>query len=145
MSDWKLLNKARVPPSRDSVYGSEPSDGFNGFFCLVLNGLKIKVIASDQKGWQHVSVSINDSTNTPSWSIMCQVKDLFWEDEDWVVQFHPAKSEYVNQHPGVLHLWKCTHSDNSFPTPDRLMVGVRDKTDMEKINALTDCPIKFKI
>lgn len=56
--------------------------------------------------WQHVSVSIQGSTMTPSWAIMCKVKELFFEPEDCVVQYHPPKSEYVNTHPGVLHLWK---------------------------------------
>ena len=39
-------------------------------------------------------------------SEMCFVKDLFWDDEETVVQFHPPRSEYVNYHPYCLHLWK---------------------------------------
>src|SRR5215831_14844233 len=125
MSDWTRLNRGRVPREKDPVYGSDPSYGFCGMFCLVINGLKVKMLAGDGRGWQHVSVSIHGSSLPPSWSIMCQVKDLFWETEDWVIQFHPAHSEYVNNHPGVLHLWKPTQAD--FPKPDRLMVGWRDE------------------
>lgn len=119
--NWTLLNSFRVRPEQDRRFGTTEADGFNGFFCLRLNCLRVKCIASDGMGWQHVSVSIDNSSFTPSWDLMCKVKDLFWSDEDWVVQFHPAKSEYVNNHPGVLHLWRCT--EREFPQPDRIMVG----------------------
>jgi hypothetical protein len=55
---------------------------------------------------------------------MCAVKDLFWNDEDVVVQFHPAKSTYVNNHPGCLHLWRCTDG-REFPTPPEILVGIK--------------------
>lgn len=74
---------------------------------------------------------------------MCQVKDLFWDPEDWVVQFHPAHSEYVNNHPGVLHLWRCL--TQPFPQPDRLMVGVRDMADVEKINNDPESGVKIQL
>src|SRR5580658_4748259 len=44
--------------------------------------------------FEHVSVSL--AHRCPTWEEMCKIKDLFWDDEDVVVQFHPAKSEYVN-------------------------------------------------
>jgi hypothetical protein len=53
------------------------------------------------------------------------VKDLFWELEDWVVQFHPAQSEYVNHHPGCLHLWRPLVE--KLPTPLAIMVGPKPK------------------
>ena len=141
MSNWKLLNQYRLSPKHDPIFGTPPEAGFNGMFCLILNGLKIKVIASDSEGWQHVSVSIAGSTMTPSWSVMCQIKDLFWEPEDWVCQFHPAASEYVNYHPGTLHLWRPLKE--KLPTPPHLMVGVRDEADIEKINNDPKYPFKF--
>jgi hypothetical protein len=120
MSDWNYLNKCRVTTA-GAAYSSTAADGFNGFFSLRLNGLGLTVIASNGEGWLHVSVSIQGSRQPPSWSIMCQVKDLFFEPEDWVVQFHPAKSEYVNFHEGVLHLWKSL--DKEMPTPPWFLVG----------------------
>ena len=42
----------------------------------------------------------------PTWDEMCLVKDIFWQDDECVIQFHPPKSEYVNLHPYCLHLWK---------------------------------------
>jgi len=123
VSDWAKLNACRILPSQDEDYGSTSADGFNGAFWIRLNGLKLLIIASDGYGWQHVSVSIAGSDMPPSWSIMCQVKDLFWDPEDWVVQYHPANSQYVNNHPGVLHLWRPT--SEKLPTPPSILVGIK--------------------
>jgi hypothetical protein len=57
--------------------------------------------------FEHVSVSVNHSIKRiPTWDEMNWVKDLFWEPEELVVQYHPPKSQYVNRNPWVLHLWK---------------------------------------
>lgn len=120
MSDWKFLNKHRV---REGHFGSSENEGCNGYFCFTLFGAKIKVIASDGMGWKHVSASIDKCLEPPNWKMMCAIKDLFFEDEDVVVQFHPKKSQYVNNHPGCLHLWQSL--DREFPQPDSLMVGIK--------------------
>lgn len=54
---------------------------------------------------------------------MCKVKDLFWGEEDCVVQFHPPKSVYVNNHEFVLHLWRKIGSQ--FETPPGILVGIK--------------------
>lgn len=54
--------------------------------------------------WEHVSVSLEN--RCPTWDEMCFVKDLFWEPEECVIQYHPPRSKYVNNHPYVLHMWK---------------------------------------
>lgn len=69
--------------------------------------------------FEHVSVSL--ANRCPSWAEMCRVKELFWDDEDVVVQFHPKKSQYVNNMPFCLHLWRWTKGD--FPTPKTIEVG----------------------
>lgn len=126
MSNWTFLNLHRV---RSGPMPSDDTFGFNGAFVLRLkesNGSRIKVIASDGEGWQHVSVSLADTPNsTPSWKLMCAVKDLFLEPEDCVCQFHPPKSEYVNFHPGCLHLWKPI--GEKMPVPPFWMVGPKMK------------------
>ena len=124
MSNWKFLNenRIRVPTHGiDPRYCSDDSFGFNGMFRFWIQK-PIRVVASDGGGWQHVSVSIESDKRCPSWNIMCQVKDLFWEPEDVVVQFHPKVSEYVNYHSGCLHLWRCIDG-REFPTPPSKMVG----------------------
>ena len=72
-------------------------------------------------GWEHVSVSLLDFPGrTPNWTEVCFVKDQFWKEEEVVVQYHPRRSEYVNVHPGVLHLWRRV--DGEFPTPPTVLV-----------------------
>jgi hypothetical protein len=74
------------------------------------------IIASDGMGWEHVSVHVEHFTDddpkihtyTPYWEEMHFVKRLFWDDDDIVMQIHPKKSDYVNVHPHVLHLWRPT-------------------------------------
>lgn len=72
-------------------------------------------------GWEHVSVSTK--RRLPNWTEMCFVKDQFWSAEDCVVQYHPPKSEYVNNHPNCLHLWKATQA--VFPVPPSILVGIK--------------------
>lgn len=66
-------------------------------------------------GWEHVSVSVIGEERCPTWGEMCAVKESFWDDDETVLQFHPKKSEYVNQHPFVLHLWKREGSNYALP------------------------------
>jgi hypothetical protein len=75
--------------------------------------------------WEHVSVSAYDlrwRPRMPTWDEMCWVKEQFWDEEEWVLQFHPARSVYVNNASNVLHLWKLDGFD--MPTPDPMLVGI---------------------
>jgi hypothetical protein len=137
MSDWVFLNKHRVREPSVSVpqrYCTDDGFGFNGMFRFVIDGKQLRCIASDGEGWQHVSVSIELETKPPTWSIMVKVKELFWEDEDVVVQYHPAKSQYVNMHPGCLHLWKPTGAP--LQAPHYLLVGLRSSKDVAELRAM---------
>jgi hypothetical protein len=100
---------------------SYAGDGNNGAFRLLgPYGRELLIVASDGGGWEHVSVSIRRSA--PSWDEMCAVKAAFWDDEDVVVQYHPRRSEYVNNHARCLHLWRPTAVQ--LPTPPALFVGI---------------------
>ena len=90
----------------------------NGAFNLTVNGKKMTAIISDGMGWDHVSVSMK--RQTPTWSDMCVIKDIFFEEEEEAIQIHPKKSEYVNFHDHCLHLWR--NQNQEFPTPHRIMV-----------------------
>jgi hypothetical protein len=74
-------------------------------------------------GWEHVSVRAwrGKHSRTPTWKEMAFVKDTCWDAEDIVVQYHPPKSEYVNVHPHVLHLWR--NRVQPFPRPSPILVG----------------------
>jgi hypothetical protein len=110
--------------------GSDASYGNNGAFLIPspIPGWDLLLVCADGteedaigelREWEHVSVSIRNEdrrkTRIPSWAMMCLVKNLCWDEEDVVVQFHPRASEYVNIHPHVLHLWRWKHGE--FPTP----------------------------
>lgn len=81
-----------------------PPDSCHGAFIVQVGNARLRVIASDGLGWDHVSVSL--ATRCPTWDEMCAVKSLFFDDEEVVMQLHPAKSQYVNLHPFCLHLWR---------------------------------------
>jgi hypothetical protein len=85
-------------------------------------GRALTCIAVDGRdtGWEHVSVSVADSKKPPSWDEMCAVKSLFWDDDECIVQFHPRQVDYVNLHPGVLHLWRSVLEP--FPMPPIICV-----------------------
>jgi hypothetical protein len=101
-------------------FGSDESYGNNGaFFIKVSVGITAKVIASDGEGWEHVSVSLQK--RTPSWAEMCEIKGIFWDEEDVVIQYHPSKKEYVNMHEYCLHLWRPIGIE--IPTPPKILVG----------------------
>lgn len=104
-------------------------DGNNGAFVLPVRGRKLLAIVNDgthglldeDGAWEHVSVSVLGSPDeTPTWAEMAEIKALFWDDEECVLQFHPPRSEYVNIHGGCLHLWR--HCTREIALPARLLV-----------------------
>lgn len=113
----KVPEKYRLVDKR-SMLASDESYGNNGYFQIPFESFVLQVVASDGGGWEHVSVSLKN--RTPNWKEMCFIKDLFWDDEETVIQFHPPKSEYVNQHPNCLHLWRKT--GQNLETPPRIFV-----------------------
>ena len=111
---------------RDGVVGSDESAGNNGAFCLPVgaDGRQLLIVASDGMGWEHVSIHATDGLGTdytPTWDEMCRVKDLFWDPEDVVMQLHPRRSQYVNEHPHTLHLWRPIGI--AIPEPPSILVG----------------------
>lgn len=117
---FHVPNKYRVRTGR---MGSDDSIGSNGAFEIPLkHGQRVFVIAGEGLGWEHVSVSRRD--RAPLWDEMCQIKAMFWDDEDCVVQYHPPRSEYVNQHANCLHLWRPIGIE--LPMPDSIMVGFKE-------------------
>lgn len=107
---------------RTGVMRSDPTDGQLGAFQIpsVIPGRDLMVIASAGSDWlesglegeprEHVSVRAvsHGRDHAPTWSEMCQMKNVFWGKSDCVIQFHPPEEDYVNTHPYVLHLWRPT-------------------------------------
>jgi len=93
-------------------------DGNNGYFLVTRRNTQLVVIASDEMGWDHVSVS--HQGRCPTWEEMCIVKELFFKPQEWVIQYHPAEEDYISRHPYVLHLWRPQNQD--IPKPPPIMV-----------------------
>lgn len=108
---------------RTGPLASPDEYGTAGFFIIPgPYSRELRCMISDGQGWEHVSVSIDQmGKRTPSWDEMCFVKATFWDDEDEVMQFHPKRSEYVNHHPGCLHLWRPT--EQVIVLPPSIFVG----------------------
>lgn len=67
------------------------------------------VVGFNEDGWEHVSMELF-ARRLPTWEEMCYVKDIFWDDEEEVVQIHPKKSKYVNM-TEALHMWRPCNGD----------------------------------
>lgn len=122
--NWSHLESAR---KRDGHMASTDGDHFGAFYVRV-GTTDLIIIASDgseEVPWEHVSLRARDykGERTPTWAEMCRIKDMFWDDEECVVQYHPPKSDYVNNHPHVLHLWKPIGIE--IPRPPSIAVGIR--------------------
>lgn len=140
----KVNNQYRV--RTHPVLGSDNSYGNNGFF--VMPHYKIALYyfqcqVSDGMGWQHVSITIIKDISSsskkkfqmvercPTWEEMCHIKSLFWDDEESVMQLHPPKSQWVNNHPYCLHLWKPDNIE--IPLPLQIMVGSKALNKQENV------------
>jgi hypothetical protein len=115
---------------REGPMASSRFDGNNGAWlipgpiALDYSRTTLTVIASDGLGWEHVSVSTPG--RTPTWEEMCYVKDLFWAEEECVIQYHPPKAVYRNCHQHCLHMWRPVGAE--IPMPDPMMVAPPTRT-----------------
>lgn len=111
--------KAEFPEASRVTEGpfASPRNARYGLFQQRFPGnLVLSVIADDgaETGWEHVSVTVVKLSGKnkrpidimPTWEIMATVKDAFWDEEEEAFQFHPPKSQYVNQHHACLHIWR---------------------------------------
>ena len=108
------------PPGYERI-----TSGPNGAFVICgPNGADLRVMASDGRrdpeaqGFEHVSVSLRH--RVPNWQEMCFIKNIFWGEEETVYQLHPPKSQWINNHPNVLHLWR--HANKEIPMPPNILV-----------------------
>ena len=122
-----VLERGRV---RSGQLSSNSSFGLHEAFMVDSPwGQTLGIIATDGTdpealGWEHVSVSCRN--RCPNWPEMSFVKDLFWSEDECVLQFHPPKSVYVNAHPNVLHLWKPV--EGIIETPPIELIGPMEAT-----------------
>jgi hypothetical protein len=104
-------------------FASQESDGNNGMFLIPSDSCSLLVKASDGGGWEHVSVTVFKKKRCPTWEEMCQIKNLFWDEDEVVIQYHPAQNDYISNHDFCLHMWKPVGVE--LPTPPPIFVGTR--------------------
>lgn len=111
-----------------------PPGCFGGAFSFPYKGKILNTIATDGKGdpdllkpehiWEHVSCHALDPVfrkeQVPTWEQMAYVASLFWDDDECLIQYRPAKKDYVNHHPCVLHWWRPVHLE--IPLPPKVCV-----------------------
>lgn len=111
----------------EGPFATKPGDTY-GAFKIVAPRRRLQVIACDGRdvgelsGWEHVSVSVINNNRLPTWEEMCYVKDLFWGENEMVVQYHPRRADYVSNWR-VLHLWRPI--DQIIPAPPPILVGIK--------------------
>ena len=112
----EILEDSRVKPIQIG------SDGGQAFIKLPRTGSKAPLMCVFSIGcdWDHVSVSLKH--RCPTWEEMCTVKDIFFHEDEVAVQYHPAKKDYVNNHPYCLHIWRPQLE--KMPLPPSVLVGV---------------------
>ena len=109
----------------------EGLDGIGGIIHMPL--WEGTIIISWGGGWDHVSVAPKKKNIIPDWDSMCMLKDLFFKDDEAVIQIHPPKDEYVNNMPNCLHLWRWNEGEMTLPPS--FMVGIRNGQTRSELEA----------
>ena len=100
----------------------KPKGKVNGIDAIELHGRTgnfLCMFGCDEDGWEHVSVSPIVSAREsvapcPTWQQMCEVKRMFFRDDETVVQVHPREDEYIHGitfPTNILHLWRPVDGD----------------------------------
>ena len=102
------------------ILGLKSNSSTVGFYDIPLkSGITAQVIADDgysSSEWEHVSASTK--TRCLTWEEMCEIKDIFFNEDEAVIQIHPPQSEYVNNHEYCLHLWRPKTKEIPLPPKD---------------------------
>jgi len=97
--------------------------GISGRYVIPMaRGVLLQVIACDAEGWEHVSVTVlTHRSRCPTWEEMERVRELFWRDDETVMQLSVPRADHINAHPYCLHWWKPI--DAEIPRPPSNMVA----------------------
>lgn len=122
MKDLRQLNRYRNVEKQKQLNLVDVRKSLAGVFEIPLNSEETALVIADNgfssPDWEHVSVSTR--TRCLTWEEMCKIKDLFFNEDETVIQIHPAKKNYVNIHEFCLHLWRS--KKDSIPLPPAYLV-----------------------
>ncbi len=108
-----------IKKNKNLTIWNETPDGFNGVINIF--GNRCTVVCSWALGWEHVSMAPVKKTLMPTWNMMCELKEIFFRDDEYAIQYHPPKSKNVSMVNNCLHIWKPTEA--ALPTPPPILVG----------------------
>ena len=103
----------------------EAEDGFLAIWTNPIDRKQYSIILSWGGGWEHLSVNPISQNKTPSWDFMCQLKEMFFRDDEACVEYHPARKDYISQLDHCLHIWKPLRE--KLPVPPSIFVGLKKK------------------
>lgn len=119
MRDLRALNAYRTPDGDITVFGMWGDETFGTFIVpSPIDKAVMVVIATTEKGWDHVSVSRKN--RVPNWAEMEHVFRLFFAEDEAAMQLHVPQADHINCHPNVLHLWRS--QTTPIPRPPSIMV-----------------------
>lgn len=126
-----------------------PQTAKAGSFKVFVKGRSFMVLASvddtgDDGVWEHISVQMRNQKRCPTWDEMCEIKDMFFGPEEVCIQYHPAKSNYINIQEYCLHIWRPIGGILRDPTPSYARMESLESRDAqleEWWNLLTDIPM----
>lgn len=110
------LEKGRVVRG---MFASKREDGNNGHFIFKYHQKYLYCVVSSGMDWEHVSVRVTNAKISkeyiPDYRALKTVKELFWNDDECVVQYFPPKTDHININPKVLHLWRPLKAEIPMP------------------------------
>lgn len=131
MKNLNVFNQYRI--KLWGLYG----DATNGKFIIPRKNKSgyYQVIASDGLGWDHVSACLLDNQKnlverSLRWEEMCEIKEMFFEEGIEVVQIHPKKEDYIDDHPYVLHLWRPNSLEMPLPTKNDILSNYKQEKEL---------------
>jgi hypothetical protein len=107
---------ARIPPSWTLIEEIADGAAFRRGSLQVL--FSVSHQPNDDRVWIHVSVcgrTGRDKYYLPSWEELKRVKNDFIGDDRWAYQVLPPQTQYVNDHPFVLHLFATLDGAPALP------------------------------
>ena len=113
----KKLEEIKAIPKLKIIEENE-DEGIMGIYFDMKSYRELSFVFTWNNGWEHLSVSMPN--RTPTWDQMCTMKDIFWNEDEVCVEYHPRKSDYVNLHEHCLHIWKPIEKE--LITPNKELV-----------------------
>lgn len=99
---------------------------FGAHYVVICSDGKPELQSGFGSGWDHVSAhcrSVRKKTpvmHTPTWEDMEYLRSLFFEDDETVMQLSVPRTEHINIHNHVLHLWRPLEC--AIPMPPAVLV-----------------------